>query len=403
VTKRTGLLSAFSAAAGISFLLLALSAAREFPAAAYAASAAKRPAQSLAKVFARPIGGDVSPCRWITDAYPEFNNLKIDSKAGLVVISDTNLKSLLVYQRDAQPEDGVTPFQAQIKGPATYLSFATGVALDPVEHRIYVAENDVGDDVASFPYDADGDYKARVLAVPHGSYGVALSRKRGEMAVSVEHDAAIVIYRLGATGAEHPLRQIRGMHTQMADPHGLYWDDQNGEIAVVNHGNWARGYWDVDYNGGGRYQPPSITVFAAKAGGDSKPLRVIQGSKTEFDWPSDIALDSIHNEIAVANTAGHSVLIFDRQAKGNVAPLRKLAGPATGITVPMGVAFDTAHDELWVTNFGHEALIFDRTAQGDVAPKRILRNAPAGTAVSGFGNPYAIAYDSKRGQLLVPN
>jgi len=28
---------------------------------------------------------------------------------------------------------------------------------------------------------------------------------------------------------------------------------------------------------------------------------------------------------------------------------------------------------------------------------------PAGTPTGGFGNPYAVAYDSKRDQLLVPN
>jgi hypothetical protein len=47
--------------------------------------------------------------------------------------------------------------------------------------------------------------------------------------------------------------------------------------------------------------------------------------------------------------------------------------------------------------------VFARTANGDVAPKRIIRNAPAGSPTVGFGNPGAIAYDSKRDELLVPN
>jgi len=34
-------------------------------------------------------------------------------------------------------------------------------------------------------------------------------------------------------------------------------------------------------------------------------------------------------------------------------------------------------------------------------PKRIIRNAPAGKETSGFGNPYAVAYDSKRHRLFV--
>jgi hypothetical protein len=67
------------------------------------------------------------------------------------------------------------------------------------------------------------------------------------------------------------------------------------------------------------------------------------------------------------------------------------------------VAFDPIRKELWVANFGHEAEVFDLDAAGNVAPKRILRNAPAGTPAAGFGNPMALAYDSKRDVLLVPN
>jgi len=57
-----------------------------------------------------------------------------------------------------------------------------------------------------------------------------------------------------------------------------------------------------------------------------------------------------------------------------------------------------------VTNYReHTALAFARTAEGNVAPKRVLRNALPGTAAVGFGNPGAVAYDSKRDQILVPN
>jgi hypothetical protein len=32
-----------------------------------------------------------------------------------------------------------------------------------------------------------------------------------------------------------------------------------------------------------------------------------------------------------------------------------------------------------------------------------VRNAPIGTPSVGFGNPGAVAYDSKRDEILVPN
>ena len=79
-----------------------------------------------------------------------------------------------------------------------------------------------------------------------------------------------------------------------------------------------------------------------------------------------------------------------------------IRGARTGIKSPMGVAVHG--DELWVANFGeHTALVFPRTAAGNVAPTRVLRNAPRGTPTTGIGNPYAVAFDSKRKQLLVPN
>jgi DNA-binding beta-propeller fold protein YncE len=117
-----------------------------------------------------------------------------------------------------------------------------------------------------------------------------------------------------------------------------------------------------------------------------------------------IDIDTVHGEFAVANNGDDSVLVFDRSLDGDVAPRRVIRGQRTGISSPMGVAIDTKNDELWVANYGdHTALVFSRTATGDVSPKRIIRNAPEGTPTGGFGNPYAVAYDSKRDQLLVPN
>jgi len=115
-----------------------------------------------------------------------------------------------------------------------------------------------------------------------------------------------------------------------------------------------------------------------------------------------VAVDEVNNEIIVANNGDNSVLIFPRTATGDAGPRRAIRGPRTGITGPMGVA--VARDEIWVANFGdHTALVFPRLATGNVAPRRVLRNAPAGKETSGFGNPYAVAYDTRRGEILVPN
>jgi DNA-binding beta-propeller fold protein YncE len=184
---------------------------------------------------------------------------------------------------------------------------------------------------------------------------------------------------------------------------------------VANHGNF-RGV--VKNTGGGcspsfvvedeaeagESRPPSIRIFAASAKGDAKPLRVIQGPKTGLDWPMGIAYDAQHDTIVVANNGDSSILIFGRNGGGDVAPLRVIRGDRTGISHPMGVAIDSQKGEIWVSNWGdHSALAFDSGARGNAGPKRIIRSAPAGTPTPGFGNPMALAYDSKRDELLVPN
>jgi len=69
-----------------------------------------------------------------------------------------------------------------------------------------------------------------------------------------------------------------------------------------------------------------------------------------------------------------------------------------------GIFYDPIHDEIVVpVALGGAVLKLPGDAAGDAPPKRIIRNAPAGSPTVGFGNPGAVAYDSKRDELLVPN
>jgi len=264
------------------------------------------------------------------------------------------------------------------------------------------------------PYQAKGNARPRrLLSVPHQAWGMALSPKH-ELAVTVELHNGIVFYAPSADGIDAPLRHIQGPATGLADPHGIAWDSAHNEIAVANHGNFRGMLKNVglgcvpgvpgDETEVGKFEPPSVTIYAAAAKDDALPSRKIQGVATKLDWPMGIAVDAAHNEIAVANNGDNSILIFRRTSTGDVAPVRAIRGTHTGINRPMGLAIDTKNDEIWVANFGdHTALAFSRADDGDRAPKRVIRSAPAGTPSTGFGNPMAVAYDSKREEILVPN
>lgn len=369
---------------------------------------------------ARISGGDVPPTRVVSDPYPTLHSVVVDPERNRVFMSDPNRHALWSYDRTAASK-GSEAVEALtgIRGPATGMMFVAAVTVDPKAEEIYSVDNDIGDRMMVFPYDGNGNIKPkRVLSVPHQAWGLSLSRERDEVAVSVEGPREIVVYKREAKNDDAPLRIIRGPKTGLGDPHGVFLDGTNNEIIVANHGNHngrltAPGDAPARRRGsggepepfvGGRFDAPSIAVFAADAKGDVAPIRKIQGVRTGLNWPMAIDVDLEHNEIYVANNGDSSIRVFRRSDHGDVAPVRVVKGALTGINGPMGVGLDRKSGEVWVANYGaHSALVFARTAAGNVAPARILRNAPAGSPTVGFGNPGAVAYDSKRDEILVPN
>jgi DNA-binding beta-propeller fold protein YncE len=361
------------------------------------------------------IGGELPPVRLVTDPYPTFNGIALDTENNRVLMSDENRKSVLVYDRASGNSSAVTtsPLR-QVIGPESQIGYIAGVTFDPAHREIYAVNNDLDDRIVVFDENANGDVKPkRRLFVPHQAWGISLNALADQFAISVQQLSMVAIYRREAAGLEAPVRIIEGPNTGLADPHGVHWDADHHEIVVANHGNYSviasysaydAGVSSRALSAGGHFLPPSITVFQDSAKADTKPLRTIQGARTQLNWPMGIDIDNAHEEIAVANNGDNSVLIFSRSSQGDAQPVRIIRGPRTGIVRPMGVAIDAKNDEIWVANYGdHTAAVFSRTATGNAAPKRIVRNAPAGTPTGGFGNPYAVAYDSKRDQLLVPN
>jgi len=381
----------------------------------------------------KPYPEDIPAARRVIDPYPALNGIAVDPQNDVVIASDPNRKSLLFYKRSRSAmENAQSRPVRQIIGPATYIGMVASVVVDSQRREIFTANNDIEDTVVVMPYSAKGNASPmRVLSVPHQAWGLALGKSSDELAVTAEIFNAVVFYRREAQGVEAPLRVIRGPKTRLADPHGIYWDDVNAEIGVANHGNFrgvihnngggcapgpAKSYPATSETAksesnkseaaeeGGEFRPPSIAIFSANAKDDQAPLRTIEGDATRLDWPMGIAEDSAHNTIVVSDNGDNSILIFDRQRGGNVAPVRIIRGERTGISRPMGLAVDAKNGEIWISNYGdHTALAFDSAANGNIAPKRILRSAPAGTPTPGFGNPMALAYDSKRSQILVPN
>ncbi len=367
---------------------------------------------------------DRAPVRVLQDPYPVFHGITMETERGEVILTDNNTASLLVYGSQFAASERVMEPRRKISGPKTHLGYVCSVAVSPEHNEIYSVANDWKDSLSVFPLDGSGDIAPlRELNVDHAAWGLFLDLKNDELFVTIQHVNKVSVYRRTAQEDDEPLRYIQGPRTELADPHGIYVDDEKNEVFVSNHGHWRRTEPGEGYTlffgkraqslgrspvqplsaSTGRFLEPSITFYPKTASGDVPPVRKIQGPKTGLNWPLGVFLDPISGEIAVANAGDNSILFFDQNANGNVAPVQIIGGPSTEIDGPAAIFIDAKRGEIWVTNWNnHTATVYARTARGNVRPLRVLRSAPKGTSFPGLGNPGVVVYDAKRKELLVP-
>lgn len=372
------------------------------------------PRNSGAWLTAPVEGGDIMPTRSVFDPYPTFDAVAVDPEAGRAFFTDATLSGLLSYDVTAGGHGGeMTEAKTRVLGPDTGIGFIAGADVDPERKEVYAVNND-GGGVVVFGYDQTGATRPiRHFETPHQSWAISVSPPRNEVALTVQQLHGIVVYTRDAKDMDLPLRSIRGEATGLADPHGVDFDETRKELVVANHGNWTqlRPYSPYDplskapvaYEPG-RFDPPSIRIFAASAEGNATPLRSITGDRTGLNWPMGLEVDEARDEIVVANYGDNSVRFYRRTSDGDVEPVRTIQGDRTGLVGPVDVSVDVKRNEIWVANYSdHSAVIFDRGASGNAAPKRIVRNAPKGTPALTFSNAAAAAYDTKRDALIVPN
>jgi DNA-binding beta-propeller fold protein YncE len=235
-------------------------------------------------------------------------------------------------------------------------------------------------------------------------HGLAYDPARDEIVAPNALADAVLVFRAGAAGSEHPLRVIQGPHTHLVTPHAVSLDLQNREILVAS------------------LTGRRINVFRGDAEGDATPVRVIEGPKTELGHVVGLAVDPERNLLAVANT--HEILIFNRNDNGDVAPRARIAGPKTGITdEPWQMEFYRGRIFVAASNHLHENLyegvtlrpdakevpddpwlnpilgfmgVWNITDNGDVAPLAMIRGP-----FSGLLHPVGLALNPKAGEIYV--
>jgi DNA-binding beta-propeller fold protein YncE len=371
------------------------------------------------------------PVRFIKDTAPAFSSVAVNAENDMVVVTDENLFRVVEYSRRANTPAtaAFTEPRRVIGGPDTKTEMMCGAYIDPKTLEVYVTNNDTQNWMPVFARNARGNAAPdRLLMTPHRTWGIAADEQRQELYLTVQDPPVVVTYRKQAAKNEAPLRFLEGDATELADPHGIALDLTRGLIVVSNHGN-RRFYggpavstlqeaWESwisptdDLNspprqrllGAGQFDLPSITIYERGASGNSRPLRVIKGPRTQLNWPAHVGVHEGRGEIFVANDADDSVLVFRITDNGDVAPTRVIKGDRARIKNPTGLTIDPRNDELWVSNMGNYTVsVFPVTASGNVAPLRTIRGGPQNRVALMIGNPGAVGYDRKRQEILVPN
>lgn len=351
----------------------------------------------------RSVAADRTPVRVIRDIYPTYSAVAVDPHSDEVFLQDENLYGIKVFNRTDN-----TPPSAGFTEPKRVL----GGLQTRLEFNCAIYVDPKSGDI----YSVNNDTIDTMVVFPRDAKGnVAPKRElktpHGTYGIAVEEGAQELYLTVEHTNAVVVYRKTasgdeKPMRTLEGDRTQLA--DPHG-IAIDTKNNWmfVSNHGNTKSRrrpGSGRFDPPSITVYPLKASGDVAPLRILAGPQTQLNWPAHLWVDEERGELYVANDAEDSILIFQTADSGDVSPTRIIKGPSTQIKNPTGVFLDSKNDELWVSNMGnHRATVFARTANGDMAPKRVIRSAPPEKQALAIGNPGAVGYDSKREEILVPN
>jgi sugar lactone lactonase YvrE len=245
--------------------------------------------------------------------------------------------AVMVYAAGATGND--PPLQT-ITGSKTGLYTPLGVAVDPVNGDIYVANfgyigPSLAPSVLIYAPDANGNVP------PIGTITGAKTGLNGPGNLALDASGniyvpnagggtgsnpfgTVTVYAAGSVGNVAPIQTITGLDRQLDVPNQVALNSSSKHIYVSN--GEGRGKF------GGH-----VAVYAAGANGMARAIRLIVGSLTQLSEPQGIALDGSNN-IYVANDGTNSVTVYAPGKTRNVAPINTISGSNTGIDNPIALA-----------------------------------------------------------------
>ena len=321
--------------------------------------------------------------------------------------------AILIYERSTF---GEVLFTRYIYGSATGLRRPLGIAVDPKNKEIYVA-NSEDNSVLVFRSDASGNAAPLRRIYSRGMIeprSVIVDSVHDELFVSCKNDLVAVYTRTGQNEVE-PKRFLSGARSSLHDPFGIAIDPVHDELFVANGGSSV----------GSSY----ITVYPRGETSGGAPLRTLVVSPTSDQAASIIQFDAKNSELFVlkwdrTNEGGSSIAVYDRMATNADEPRRVITGPSTGLRSPSSLAFDEQRNELFVTEAGaiwskdpsdsyeiagtkrckngcnRQSMIevFKRLDSGNIPPARVIVGSTAS-----LKGPSGIAGDRAHNEIYIAN
>lgn len=283
-------------------------------------------------IFPATATGNVAPVRVIAGNMTKLAapyGVAVDS-GGYIYIADylgtgsgtgNNYGAVEIFGPGAN--GNVAPY-GYISGNATGLSGPAGVAINPLNGNIYVL-NDGNYSITIYAPGSTGNVApiatiaGRRTKLVGGGFGLAFDAS-ANLYVSQDGDDSVTVYAPGATGNVHPIRIISGARTKLSSPVNLNVDS-NANVYVANQAPHTGHVFG------------SISVFAAGANRNAKPVQYIKGAATKLAAPHAFGIDAGGN-LFVANYYGNSITEYAPGATGNVAPINTIKGGRTGLNYP---------------------------------------------------------------------
>lgn len=281
-------------------------------------------------VFKHGSTGDVKPIRQVETPHGTFG-VVVDEVHDELFMTEQHDSALVVYRKGATQEESPIRY---LQGAKTGLQDPHGIALDPRDDLLFVANYGYTHDVALTDTPKTGVNQSDNR---HDKENWPLGREFAVPGSGTINPPSITVYARTARGDAAPVRKIQGPNTGLNWPTGLAFDPQQRELFVAN---------DAAHE---------ILVFDAAARGDARPKRVLKGSKTKLANPTSVFADTKNRELWVANFGGHSATIYDLAASGDAAPKRIIRNapegtPSLMIGNPGAVGYDAKREEILVPN-----------------------------------------------------